>query len=157
MKKFLLAVFFTTLLLILILISSAITESAELSGDAQSKDLKVEVGREKRERLSPIPLLRIFTKEKKLDNKDIYVISMTYLEEVDEITAMYMENSGCLVVVAYKEGDEKKRVSQLYQYDTVIPPKEIRQYYAENAPRAELLLEKWEQREQSGKGDGAHE
>lgn len=139
MRAFLMAIFLAILFLALMFIGSTITESAELSEDIRENVQK--------ELLSPIPLLQILTREKKLNNNQIYVISLTPLKESNEIVAMYMESSGCLVVVVYGEGDKKKRANELYQYDAMIPPKKIRQYYVKNAPTAEFLLEKFEQRE----------
>ena len=133
-KVFISAGFLSILLVVLFLAAAGIAEE--------------KAGNELNEQISPIPLLKILSKESKQGDKDIYVISLTHLDETNEIAAMYLENPGCLIVVIYKEGDERKFANQLYQYDVMIPRKEIRQYYIENAPKAEAVLEKAIQYEQ---------
>lgn len=102
------------------------------------------------EKISPMPLLKILEKEESRTKKNIHVVSITYIDS-NEIVVMYLHYSGCLNTVVYREGDEKKLANQLYQYDSTIPRKEIRQYYMQNAPTAKFLLEKLEQREQKFK------
>lgn len=89
--------------------------------------------------LSPLPLMKILSKEETLRNKEIYVVSLKFLKGTNEIALAYFD-SYCLITVIYKAGDENKRVGILQQYDVVIPRKEIRTYYKETAPRAEVLL-----------------
>ncbi|GHV37642.1 hypothetical protein FACS1894187_14920 [Synergistales bacterium] len=94
---------------------------------------------------SPVPLLKLITKEKDLKNDPCYIVSMKPLKGEARILIIYLK-SDILETVLYDA-----KTGKTERYDVTIPRKDIREYYKSRCFRASKWLEVFQKHENSVK------
>lgn len=92
---------------------------------------------EKTDPISPLPLLKMLSNDSKVETH--YIVSLKPLDGENKILVISLQGS-VLITSIYEEGDERSKKG-MYCYDSIIPRKEIREYYKKyGIPAADLYV-----------------